>query len=766
MNLAPFVSTQSSAAKDAKLADRAILVLILIVELWIFTGSFHKYFTHDSLFYLTNVPHSWEQFRQYLFTPSAEKSYRPLNLGLVALLHPFLGLDPRPYHWIPVIFHLLNTALFFSLARRVLASPTAGLAAAAFWGLHSVAGWITYDITYLSDFLLAFLLLVSLLCVLEGVRRDSRLWIAASIAAFVLTLLTKEAATTFPLAVWISLSLADLGAGGEPVTYVRAWRSFKKFIPLTAIYLFIALAFAGLFTYWFMSGAIYSQGSTAAYNIAPLANLLAKMKYLYWALNFPDALTVPNAARNYALAFGLTLGICLIWALDVLRRKGKLTVAEVSGIIWFVGLNIPAFLLSKRMAKWYLYIPLFGLALAFGVLAEHLRRMFPGRIGRIAGTALLGALLVPFCFSSRVQTRSYIAASDSSYQSDLLEYCLNDFRAAHPTLPPQVTIYFLPAFEEGVSELLSAPPIDGGALFSMYYPESRIRAQFAHKGHPLPENIGNRSDVIVLQYLDRYLYDVTSHFASTGTMTLFLLPTFERQKAPLLNKVPAGGRKLYGRYVRLLAADDGARLPEDYYARSEIWILQYLNGRFSDVTDFYKGRHRDGARRLVRSIEGIQYSINHQEIYPDYDRFQTPTGEPVFFPTDEREILTQIGGSTAVVPVGRIPRAARLRFDVSWMFDLGDGAWAEASLRTGSGDEVLFRQRMYADSKMRRLLWQEVTVDLSKYEGVDARLILKCYNDPGGNTVADWLNWREIEIASAPEPASGPDRRSGTHAEK
>ncbi len=731
------------------------LVLLLLVELWIFSGTFHKFFTHDSLFYMINVPHTWEQFRSYLLAPSEERSYRPLNLAVIALFRPFLGLDPVPYHWIPIVFHLLNTLLFYLLAKRILANSAAGLAAAAFWGLHSVAGWITYDITYLSDFLLAFLLLVSLLLLIQGVRRKSRLLVAASLAVYVLSLLTKEAAITFPLAFWICLTLEDLRASNEPLTMKRVTNSARKAFPLSSLYLIIAMAFASLFVYWLGSGRIYAQGSAAAYDINPLANPLAKIKYVYWALNLPDVLNIYHAEKYRTLALGLMSCLLLIWGLDILRRRGRLSIVEWAGVGWLVGLNVPALLLSHRLAKWYLYIPLMGLALAFGVLAENLRALVSEKLQRIAGFVILVLLIGPFLFSSLVQTRSYVVASDSAYQSDLLQACLHDFQQEHPTLPPQVTLYFLPAFEEGVSDLLSAPPIDRGGLFGLYYPNTRVQALFAHKGQRLPENIGNRSDVFILQYLDGHLYDVTSYMKSTGKMTLYLLPTSEGEAAPLLKKVPAGGKTLHERYVRMLLADEGAQLPDDYYKRDELWILQYLNGRFSDASEYYKGRHRDAARRVVRNLQDVQYSVNRAEYYSDYEHFQTPTGAPVFFQGSEKEILTQIGGSTVVVPLNKIPGDSRLRFDVSWMFEQGDGGWAEAVLRSGGKESVVFREHMLPDPKRKSLLWKEVSFDLKRFANQEADLVLKCFNDPGNNTVADWLNWRDIVIESKGQPTPG-----------
>ena len=225
---------------------------------------------------------------------------------------------------------------------------------------------------------------------------------------------------------------------------------------------------------------LYTTERHCAYNVNPWSNPLAKTKYLYWALNLPDALSIPNAGRNRALASGLML-LLLIWSLDVLKRRVRLTAIEWSGIAWFAGLSLPALLLSSRLAKWYLYLPLLGLALAFGVLVENLRARTVGEHPRLGGLVIPGLLAIPILFSSLVQTRSYLMASDAAF-SDVLQACLRNFRAVHPTLPPQVTLFFLPTFDEGISNLLSVAPIDRGQLFELYYPGTRVHAMFAHKG--------------------------------------------------------------------------------------------------------------------------------------------------------------------------------------------------------------------------------------------------------------------------------------------
>lgn len=800
--------------------NRIALLLILLLELWIFTGSFHKYFNNDSLFYMTRYPRSWAEFQRYLLAPDAARQYRPLNLGLMALLIPRLGLEPLPYHWIPIVFHLLNTCLFFCLARRLLFDSLSALAATAFWGLHSVAGWITYDVTNLSDFLLAFLLLVSLLLAHDGYIRRSPLRIGGSVIAFILTLLTKEAATTFPLAVWMVLGLTALRESGEPASARSVLRSFRKTIPLTVLYLAIAVCFAGMFIHWYQVGLLYAQGS--AYDINPWSNLIGKTKYLFWALNLPDRLQIANAERNRVIAFGLMGSLLLVWMFDILKRRGRVSAVEWAGIAWFSGLNLPALLLSSRLAKWYLYIPLFGLALAFGVFAANLRTRFTKSQGVLASLVVLCLMMAPILFSSSIQTRSYVLDSDCAFQSDVLQSCVVDFRASHPTLPREVTLFVLPAFEKDIAALLSSPPVNKGEMYQIYYPGTRFHLLYAHKGDRLPADFASRSDVLVLQYLDGHLYDVTSCFKSNGKMTLFLLPTAEGDGAPLLKKEPAGGRALYASHVQLMRGDDGAELPQDYLTRTDIWILQYheghfydatrlfrngskatlfllptlggkvppllqlmndpvarrkaqtsrlemvltdgarlpvdyfdrpdmsivqyMNGHFVDVTDYYRGRRRAPARRILRDLESVRYSVSRDEYYPNYERFDTPTGAPVFFPTPEKDILTQIGGSTAIIPLRAIPPGSSLRFDISWMYDNGDGGWAEVHLRSGGEERVLYREYMQPNPPGEGLQWKEVRLDLRPFANREAELILRCCNDRGKNTISDWLNWRDIVI--------------------
>jgi hypothetical protein len=341
-------------------------------------------------------------------------------------------------------------------------------------------------------------------------------------------------------------------------------------------------------------------------------------------------------------------------------------------------------MLSGRLAKWYLYVPLFGLALAFGGLVAQIKARLPLFARPLTSIAAVPVLLLPFLFSSAVQTRSYLISSDAVYSSRIVQSCIQGFREANPTLPGAVTLFWLPfpEFEKNVADLLKAPPVGDGQLFELFYPGSEVRMLFADKGDRPP----------------------------TGD--------------------PRG---------------------------ADLRILQYMLGHFNDVTEYYRGRRCDASsRRVIRRLEDVRTSVSRAEFYPSYETFLTPGGTPAFFPTPEKDILTQIGGSTAVVALDTIEPETRLRSDVSWMFDGGDGGWAELSVRAPGKEAILYREYLNPKQPSGALRWKELNLDLGPFAGQKAELVLRCYNDPGKTTVADWLNWRDIVLDTRRAAALSP----------
>ena len=123
-----------------RIREVAAIAALLLVESWLFSQSFDQFFNLDSLYYLIHHPRSFDDLLRIFTAPDPALQFRPISLAVMGLLVPMFGVDPAPYHWVPLILHLLNTLLFYRFARRLMTDWASAYAAAAFWGVHSVAG--------------------------------------------------------------------------------------------------------------------------------------------------------------------------------------------------------------------------------------------------------------------------------------------------------------------------------------------------------------------------------------------------------------------------------------------------------------------------------------------------------------------------------------------------------------------------------------------------------------------------------------------------
>src|SRR5262249_48798482 len=110
--------------------ETAALAFLLLVESWLFSQSFDQFFNLDSLYYLIHCPRSLDEALRAFSAPDPALQFRPISLAVMGLLVPMLGHDPVPYHWVPLILHLLNSFLFYYFARRLMPDWPSACAAA------------------------------------------------------------------------------------------------------------------------------------------------------------------------------------------------------------------------------------------------------------------------------------------------------------------------------------------------------------------------------------------------------------------------------------------------------------------------------------------------------------------------------------------------------------------------------------------------------------------------------------------------------------
>ena len=143
------------------------------------------------------------------------------------------GRHPGGYHATNVLFHALNVALCYAVARRLLglatptrppAALTAGaLAAALAFGIHPLrtesVAWVTERRDVVSGFFF-FLTVLAYLKAAEAERPRRRRWLGLSLLAFTASLLAKEITMTLPL-VLVLLDLYPLRRFRWPAAIVE-----------------------------------------------------------------------------------------------------------------------------------------------------------------------------------------------------------------------------------------------------------------------------------------------------------------------------------------------------------------------------------------------------------------------------------------------------------------------------------------------------------------------------------------------------------------
>src|SRR5712692_9506052 len=197
-----------------RLAPLAIFVIVFLSFLPALDGQFLEWDDRKNL--VRNAGYrglGWAQLKG-MFTTTVLGHYIPLTWLSFGINYALGGLNPWGYHLLNLLLHSANAALFYVVARRLLAagiegaSPptwrlTAGAAFAALvFGVHPLRAESVAWVTERRDVLCGFFYLLAALAYLRGVDGGQRLaarWQAVSLAAFGAALLSKAIAMTLPL---------------------------------------------------------------------------------------------------------------------------------------------------------------------------------------------------------------------------------------------------------------------------------------------------------------------------------------------------------------------------------------------------------------------------------------------------------------------------------------------------------------------------------------------------------------------------------------
>lgn len=323
----------------------------------------------------------------------AKDNYRPLTTLGFALSYRLWGLNPRPYHWINVLFHLANALLVFGLAwrlRRRAGGPehsgllVAWLAAAVFL-LHPVQCETVAWASQRSGIVGLFLMLLAwhaLLSAENARAKAANAFAAAGLGLFCASLLTKEAGAMFPLLLlaqrWLLPAKREAGGALAP-------SSAPYFAAVAALVLVKRIVVGRVAQGGYLLGAFWPTFLTTLKGFSVYLKLLVKP----WPLSVEYMLpTSFSPAEPGVLLSALLIAAALAWAWRARRAR---PLAAFGVVFFFLNLapvsNIIAIrtILNERL----LYTSMIGFAFVAADVVERLAAAGPRR----RMLALAGCLL-------------------------------------------------------------------------------------------------------------------------------------------------------------------------------------------------------------------------------------------------------------------------------------------------------------------------------------------------------------------------------------
>jgi hypothetical protein len=450
--------------------------------------------------------------------------YRPLaNDIFTSALYPFLGLDPIGYR-IPVYaFFIGSTIAAYALTFAISRNRIAAMIGTFFYSVHTTSGFVTFDLGLLPDLMSTFFYLLAVLAYLDYLRRGTKSAFRISLACFVASLLSKEAAVTMPGVLVVLYLAMNPHLESFRTRIVSAFKGCSAHILVLAVYLAFAVGYLNVqnvLQFTTLERPEQPDGYHLAFDETVPANAdLAAT----WAMNIPRGYMgewrqLTPGMLTFLKAFR-AIFVALLALLLIGRNRNK----ALLGIAWFFLALIPSLPLVDHLLPNYLFLPLAGLSIVVGMAFAQIYDI-AGRFRPAAAISLVAifAGLLYVCnhgIQNDIRKNRLLGGS-----AELAFTSLSDLKRMYPTLPPDVTLFF-----EDSQEPLSWEYANG--LLNMAYGTEDISARFASNGEALGPDESAAQHTILLRYQNKRLVDETAALRANPMAYVI------RYQAPRVNKL-------------------------------------------------------------------------------------------------------------------------------------------------------------------------------------------------------------------------------------
>ncbi len=306
--------------------------------------------------------------------------YQPLTSLSWAVEYRLFGLDPRVFHTVNILLHLVNILLVYALMRSLAQNVGIALAAAALFAVHPLQVEVAAWASSLSILLFSLFCLGAMIAYVAYAKSGQTRYLVAALALFLPALLAKTTAATLPLV----LLVIDV--------YLQRrirWQTIAEKVPF-----FLLSVVFGCITIFARSGVSHVQDFALKYSL-PQRICIVCYSCLWYVgkLIFPAGLSVfyPFPAKPsgwlpvaFYLAPLLLVGLAAgIWCAGRYRRLLAFAALFMLASLVLVVQIIPV---SELMVcDRYAYLPCLGLFFLAGTLGH--------RIGSRSPVAMKGVLV-------------------------------------------------------------------------------------------------------------------------------------------------------------------------------------------------------------------------------------------------------------------------------------------------------------------------------------------------------------------------------------
>ncbi len=439
----------------------AWLLAIFLSTIIVYRSSLSFFFSQDDFVFLARAANvgSLSDFLR-LFTAN-DHFYRPVPRVAILLAEwRLFGPNASAFHLCSVIIHATNAMLLFLLCRRMFASTFLAAFSGLLYATHHMPFLAVYWVSGIQDLSMTLFLLLSMHLYLQFAEGRGKLWLAFSLLAYGLALLSKELAITFPALIVLVASLR-MARSRQAKALPRCLGHALSYAVVAGLYLVVRSQKAAAF--------IPAEGPYAL-SFAPDVALENLYTYVSDTLYVRDWLaSAPHRVVLVGVIFSLVL-VLTIWQSRLSRRVIAL------GAGWFVISLIPVLLLSDRAYSFYAYFPLAGMAMVLAappyallsrvrVLQTYSKPAL--RLARGIGVALL---LVGWLYVAADQIISVEAKDPAGIlsKSIVARDAITEVQAQFPTLPEGSTLYVIGSTD------LEFWAFGRGDLFRLYYPSVEV----------------------------------------------------------------------------------------------------------------------------------------------------------------------------------------------------------------------------------------------------------------------------------------------------